>query len=73
MGGSLCLVLEKIRKANGEVFDPLTKVVEMRSRPTRRAADVWDSARFSSIFLASSFFYISCLVHTDPHSANANR
>jgi len=25
-------------------------------RPTKRAADVWDSARFSSIFLASSFF-----------------
>ncbi len=28
--------------------------------PTKRAADVWDSARFRSIFLASSFFYISC-------------
>ncbi|NOT06250.1 MAG: hypothetical protein HOP27_16785 [Anaerolineales bacterium] len=28
---------------------------EMKKRPTKRAPDVWDSAAFSSIFLASSF------------------
>jgi hypothetical protein len=27
----------------------------MKKRPTKRAPDVWDSAAFSSIFLASSF------------------
>ena len=42
-------------------------------RLTQRAADVWDSARFSSIFLASSFSYISGRIHTRPHAANANR
>jgi len=30
--------------------------MEMNSRPTQRAPDVWDSAAFSSIFLASGFF-----------------
>jgi hypothetical protein len=34
---------------------------------------VWESARFSSIFLASGFFYISNIVHTRPHATNANR
>ena len=27
-----------------------------QNRPTKRAPDVWDSAAFSGIFLASSFF-----------------
>jgi hypothetical protein len=27
-----------------------------KTRPTKRAADVWESAAFSSIFLAWSFF-----------------
>ena len=40
---------------------------------TKRAADVWESARFRSIFLTSSFFYISNIVHARPHAANANR
>jgi hypothetical protein len=40
---------------------------------TNRAADVWDSAAFSSIFLASVFFHISDIVHARPHAANANR
>ena len=31
------------------------RVVKVKSVPTKRAADVWDSARFSSSFLASSF------------------
>ncbi len=56
MGGGLCLALEKIRKANGELFDSLTKTVEMRSRPTQRAPDLWDSSRFSSF--GSGFWYI---------------
>ncbi len=40
---------------------------------TQRAPDVWESARFTSIFLASGFFYISNLVHARPHAGNANR
>jgi hypothetical protein len=38
-----------------------------------RAADVWESARFTSIFLALGFFYISGRIHARPHAANANR
>ena len=41
--------------------------------PTKRAPDVWESARFRSIFLASSFSYISSHVHTRPHAGNASR
>jgi hypothetical protein len=40
---------------------------------TKRAPDVWDSARFTSIFLALSFFYISNIVHAHPHAGNAIR
>ena len=40
---------------------------------TKRAADVWESARFTSIFLASGFFHISSRIHARPHAANANR
>src|SRR5687768_6719044 len=29
--------------------------LQVKSRPTKRAPDVWDSAAFSGIFLASSF------------------
>jgi hypothetical protein len=32
------------------------RVFETLTRLTKRAPDVWDSAAFSSIFLASSFF-----------------
>jgi hypothetical protein len=31
------------------------RVLHNSTRPTKRAPDVWDSAAFSSIFLASSF------------------
>jgi hypothetical protein len=40
---------------------------------TKRAPDVWESARFTGIFLASSFSYISGIVHARPHAGNANR
>ncbi len=43
------------------------------SRRTKRAPDVWDSAAFSSIFLASSFSYISNIFPARPHAGNANR
>jgi len=42
-------------------------------QPTKRAPDVWDSAQFTGIFLASSFSYISSRVHARPHAGNANR
>ena len=32
------------------------RVFQTKNCPTKRAPDVWDSAAFSSIFLASSFF-----------------
>jgi hypothetical protein len=44
-----------------------------QKRLTKRAPDVWDSAAFSSIFLASSFSYISSRIHARPHAGNANR
>jgi hypothetical protein len=44
-----------------------------KQKPTKRAPDVWESARFRSIFLASSFSYISSIVHARPHAGNANR
>ena len=40
---------------------------------TKRAPDKWESARFRSSFLASSFFYISNIVHARPLAGNANR
>jgi len=40
---------------------------------TKRAPDVWESARFRSIFLALVFFYISSIVHARPHAGNASR
>jgi len=46
-------------KQKGELVVELSQVFENRSvfisRPTQRAPDVWDSAAFSSIFLASGF------------------
>jgi len=36
-------------------FTPIGNVRNTK-RPTKRAADLWDSAAFSSIFLVSSFF-----------------
>jgi len=43
---------DKISSKEGTVQ---IKVRNNQSRPTKRAADLWDSARFISIFLASSF------------------
>jgi hypothetical protein len=40
---------------------------------TQRAPDVWESARFTSIFLALGFFYISKRIQARPHAGNANR
>jgi len=44
-----------------------------KRNPTKRAADKWDSARFSSLFLASSFVRLSSRVASRPLAANANR
>jgi len=51
---------------------PFTNLSTM-PRPTKRAPDLWDSARFTGIFLASGFFYISNIVHARPQAGNANR
>jgi hypothetical protein len=46
----------------------------VKRRPTKRAADDGESARFTGSFLASSFFCSQTLVHARPLSAaNANR
>ena len=42
-------------------------------RPTKRAADWWDSARLTGIFLASGFFCSRSFVSSRPPAANANR
>jgi hypothetical protein len=44
-----------------------------KSVPTKRAADWWDSAPFSRIFLASGFFLLPSRIHARPPAANANR
>jgi len=41
--------------------------------PTQRAADKWESPRFRSIFLASSFFLLSSRIQSRPLAANASR
>jgi hypothetical protein len=46
-----CVKLGRVRSGSGFQLARLAQ-----SQPTKRAADVWDSAAFSSIFLASSFF-----------------
>ena len=51
----------------------MSNALKVKSVPTKRAPDVWESARFTSIFLASGFFYISSIVHARPHAGNANR
>ena len=42
-------------------------------RLTKRAADKWDSARFSSLFLALGFFRPISRVLARPLAANADR
>jgi hypothetical protein len=49
------------------------RVFKSYQRLTKRAPDVWDSAAFSSIFLASVFFLLSGIFPTRPHAGNANR
>src|SRR3989337_2561091 len=44
-----------------------------RRHPLTLPVDLWDSAAFSSISLASGFFYTSNRIHARPQSANANR
>ncbi len=44
-----------------------------KSRRTKHAADFWESARLTSIFLASSFFLLPSRVHACSLSAGANR
>jgi len=44
-----------------------------RRHPLTLPADKWESARFRSIFLALSFFYISNIVHARPLEANIGR
>jgi len=64
----LCVKLGRVGSGSGFQSASLAQ-----SQPTKRAPDVWDSARFTSIFLASGFFYISNIVHARPHAGNANR
>jgi len=52
-GEILCGMWSKGRKELN-VLDTLEKILPRR-RPTKRAADWWDSAAFSGIFLASGF------------------
>jgi hypothetical protein len=44
-----------------------------KTRPTRRAPDWWESARFLRLFLAWSFFRLPSRVSASPLAANANR
>jgi hypothetical protein len=64
----LCVKVRRVGGGSGFQSASLAQ-----SQPTKRAPDVWDSARFRSIFLASGFFYISNIVHARPHAGNANR
>jgi hypothetical protein len=64
----LCVKVGRVRGGSGFQSARLAQ-----SLPTKRAPDVWESARFTSIFLASGFSYISSIVHARPHAGNANR
>ena len=52
-------------------FQPVS--LQVLPHLTKRAPDLWESARFTSIFLASGFSYISKRISARPKSANANR
>ena len=43
-----------------------TKVIKIKTVPTKRAPDVWDSAAFSSIFYRFKFFLLPNIVHAHP-------
>jgi hypothetical protein len=47
--------------------------VQIVHSPTKRAPDVWDSAAFSSILLASGLSCSQTKVHACPYEGNANR
>jgi hypothetical protein len=42
-------------------------------RPTQRAPDVWESARFLAFFLAGGWFREIGLISTRPAAGNASR
>jgi hypothetical protein len=46
---------------------------QVKKRLTQRAADWWDSAPFSSIFLASGFSCSRSRIHARQPAANASR
>jgi hypothetical protein len=47
--------------------------LKIKNGLTKRAPDVWESAAFSGIFLASSFFCSQAESTLRPHAGNANR
>jgi len=55
----------------GIFFQPMS--LQVLPHLTKRAADGGESARFTSIFLASGFFYISDIFQARPTTANATR
>ena len=64
---SCCMITLRVKIKKIELYSPPQK------RPTKRAPDAGESARFRSIFLASGFFYISNRIHVRPSAGNANR
>ncbi len=65
----------QLSRYNDLAAHPLYLAIQFRANGshTKRAADVWESARFTGIFLALGFSYISSRVHAHPHAADANR
>jgi hypothetical protein len=47
--------------------------LQVKSVPTKRAADWWDSSRLTGFFLRFEFFLLSSRIHALPPAANANR
>ena len=45
----------------------------MQQRPTQRAPDVWESARFQAVFAALSWFQQNGVISTRPAAGNAHR
>jgi hypothetical protein len=67
---------EKMRVKSGQVGGVVFSSKGSGQRagyPTKRAPDVWESARFTSIFLALGFFLLPSIIHARPHAGNANR
>jgi hypothetical protein len=55
------------------VSNKKTVIFQSKNGLTKRAADWWDSAPFSGIFLASGFSLLSKRIPARPHAGNANR